>query len=73
MLFAGGGMQTGQVIGKTDPRGEDPVDRRVGPGDFLATIYHHLGINAEHVAIPNFSGRPIPILPRGKPIPELLG
>ena len=73
MLFAGGGMQTGQVIGKTDPRGEDPVDRQVGPGDFLATIYHHLGINAEHVAIPNFSGRPIPILPRGKPIPELLG
>ncbi len=73
MLFAGGGMQTGQVIGKTDPRGEDPVDRRVGPGDFLATIYHHLGINAEQVAIPNFSGRPIPILPHGKPIPELLG
>ena len=73
MLFAGGGMQTGQVIGKTDPRGEDPVDRRVGPGDFLATIYQHLGINAEQVAIPNFSGRPIPILPHGKPIPELLG
>jgi len=73
MLFAGGGMQTGQVIGKTDPRGEDPVDRRVGPGDFLATIYHHLGINAEQVAIPNFSGRPIPILPHGKPIPELMG
>ncbi len=73
MLFAGGGMQTGQVIGKTDPRGEDPVERRVGPGDFLATIYHHLGIDAEQVAIPNFSGRPIPILPHGKPIPELLG
>ncbi len=73
MLFAGGGMQTGQLIGKTDPRGEDPVERRVGPGDFLATIYHHLGIDAEQVAIPNFSGRPIPILPHGKPIPELLG
>jgi uncharacterized protein (DUF1501 family) len=73
MLFAGGGMQTGQVIGKTDPHGEDPVERRVGPGDFLATIYHHLGIDADHVAIPNFSGRPIPILTRGKPIPELLG
>ena len=73
MLFSGGGMQTGQVIGKTDSRGEDPVERRVGPGDFLATIYHHLGIDAEQVAIPNFSGRPIPILPHGKPIPELLG
>ena len=73
MLFAGGGMQTGQLIGKTDARGEDPVERRVGPGDFLATIYHHLGIDAEQVAIPNFSGRPIPILPHGKPIPELLG
>jgi uncharacterized protein (DUF1501 family) len=73
MLFAGGGMQTGQLIGKTDARGEDPVERRVGPGDFLATIYQHLGIDAEQVAIPNFSGRPIPILPHGKPIPELLG
>ena len=71
MLFAGGGIRTGQVIGGTDSRGEEVVERRVGTGDFLATIYRHLGIDAERVAIPNFSGRPIPILNDGKPIREL--
>ena len=39
VLVSGGGMRTGQVIGATDGRGEDPIERRVGPGDFLATIY----------------------------------
>jgi len=71
MLFAGGGIRTGQVIGATDRRGEDPISRRVGPGDFLATIYRHLGIDFENVAIPNFAGRPIPILNSGSPISEL--
>ena len=71
MLFAGGGIETGQVIGRTDARGEDVVRRRFGPGDFLATVYAHLGIDAASVAIPDFSGRPVPILPAGKPIPEL--
>jgi hypothetical protein len=47
------------------------VDRRLGIGDFVATIYRHLGIYAERVAIPDFSGRPIPILPDGRPIKEL--
>ena len=71
MLFAGGGIRTGQVIGSTDKKGEEPSDHRVGPGDFLATIYRHLGIDAEHVTINNFAGRPTAILPTGKPIPEL--
>jgi hypothetical protein len=71
MLFAGGGIQTGQVIGATDARGEDPIERRVGPGDFLATIYRHLGIDYERIAIPNFTGRPIPLLSDGHAIAEL--
>ena len=71
MLFAGGGLQTGQIIGATDSRGEDPVDRRVSPGDFLATLYNHLGIDASRIAVPDQSGRPIPILPQGAAIPEL--
>jgi hypothetical protein len=71
MLFAGGGIQTGQVIGATDARGEDPIRRRVGPGDFLATIYQHLGVDFDHLALPNFAGRPVPILSDGAPIPEL--
>lgn len=71
MLFAGGGIQTGQIIGATDRKGEDPIDRRVGPGDFLATIYRHLGIEYERTSIPNFAGRPIPIVSSGEAISEL--
>jgi len=72
MLFAGGGIRTGQVIGATDVKGEDPVDRRVGPGDFLATIYRHCGIDYQQLSIPNFAGRPIPIVSSGEAIRELV-
>ncbi len=71
MLFAGGGIATGQVIGATDRRGEDVVSRRMGPQDFLATVYRHLGIDHEHVTLRNFSGRPVPIVTNGHPLPEL--
>jgi hypothetical protein len=73
MLFAGGGIRTGAVIGATDRVGEDPIDRRVGPDDFLATIYHHLGIDRINSGIVDFSGRPVLLAPRGEPIPELTG
>jgi hypothetical protein len=72
MLFAGGGIRTGQVIGATDVRGEHVVERRFGVGDFLATVYQHLGIDAANIAIPNYSGRPIGLLNEGAPIPELV-
>jgi uncharacterized protein (DUF1501 family) len=71
MLFAGGGIRGGQVIGATDKHGEDPTERRVGTGDFLATIYRHLGIDYKRVAIENFAGRPIPIVSDGEAIAEL--
>jgi hypothetical protein len=71
MIFAGGGIRTGEVIGATDRRGEEVIERRVGPGDFLATIYRHLGIDAPNVALLNFAGRPVPILPQGQAIREL--
>jgi hypothetical protein len=71
MLFAGGGITPGQVIGATDIRGEDATQDIVGRGDFLATMYRHLGIHPENIAIKDFSGRPIPILQSGNPIPGL--
>jgi len=71
-LWAGGGIQTGGVIGASDQRGEDVSERGCGPGDFLATIYHHLGIDAEKVTINDFAGRPTPLVANGKPIPELV-
>jgi hypothetical protein len=47
-------------------------ERRFSTGDFLATIYNHLGIDAAGVTIPDFTGRPVSILPQGgTPIHEL--
>jgi uncharacterized protein (DUF1501 family) len=72
MMFAGGGIETGKVIGATDRRGEDVVERRISVHDFLATVYRHLGVKTEDVQFQNFAGRPIPILNEGTPIPELV-
>jgi uncharacterized protein (DUF1501 family) len=73
MLWAGGGIRTGRVIGATDKLGEDVADRRVGPQDFLATIYHHLGIDYENTMLPDQTGRPMHIVQNGRAIPELVG
>jgi hypothetical protein len=70
-LFSGGGIAGGQVIGATDRRGEHPIERQVGVGDFLATVYRHLGIDAERLEIRDGTGRPFKVLARGMPIPEL--
>jgi hypothetical protein len=40
------------------------------PSDLLATIYKVLGIDTQQ-SFKDHSGRPIPILDRGKPIEEL--
>jgi uncharacterized protein (DUF1501 family) len=72
MLWAGGGIKTGNVIGATDRRGEYVIDRRVGPADFLATLYHHLGIDYEKVTLPDGTGRPVHIVQDGRAIPELI-
>jgi hypothetical protein len=71
MLFFGGGIRTGQVIGATDRRGENVTERRVRPHDFLATVYRHLGIDYKTVTVPDFSGRPNPIVEDGQAIAEL--
>jgi len=70
ILLSGGGITTGQVIGKSNPKGEIPIDRPVSPTDVLATMYRHLGIDLNAQTI-NRVGRPIPLLPDGKPISEL--
>ena len=72
-IWAGGGIQTGRYIGGTDKRGEDSIDRICGPGDFLATIYNHMGIDSSTTLIRDFNGRPTPIVDHGRPIPELVG
>ena len=70
-IWFGGGIRTGQLIGATDRKGEDVTERRSTAGDFLATIYHHLGIDAPRVTIDDLNGRPTPVVDHGKPIAEL--
>lgn len=71
LLIFGGGMRTGQVIGSTTSKGETPKDRPLTPNDLWATVYRHLGIDPG-MSFPDHSGRPMPILPFGEAIPELL-
>jgi hypothetical protein len=71
ILVAGGGMRTGQVVGSTNTKGEVPKDRPLTPNDLWATIYRHLGIDYNHSFL-DHTGRPMPILPFGDPIAELI-
>jgi hypothetical protein len=71
ILMAGGGLRTGQIVGKTDAKADHPVDRPLIPGDLWATVYRFLGIDTEH-CFTDTIGRPIAILPSGEPIRELL-
>ena len=71
MLLVGGGLKMGQVIGASNGNGEMPIDRPVHPEDVLATMYRHLGINLNAHTV-NREGRPIPLLPGGEAISELL-
>jgi hypothetical protein len=71
VLLAGGGLKVGQVIGSTNAKGERPKEHPLHPNDVLATLYRHLGIDPGHTFVNN-AGRPVPILPHGKPIAGLL-
>ena len=71
LLVSGGGMRTGQVIGATNSKGEYPVERPLSPNDLWATVYQHLGIDYDD-SFDDLQGRPMPILPFGGPIAELL-
>jgi len=44
-LVAGGGFRGGHVLGATDARGEDVVERKIYPWDLHASMYELLGID----------------------------
>jgi hypothetical protein len=71
-VLAGGGIKSGQVIGRTDKTGGDVDDGKVAVIDFLATICKVLEIDWTQ----NFhtrEGRPIRVVDKGeKLIPQLL-
>ncbi len=71
-LLAGGGLRTGQAIGRTNHLAEMPLDRPVHFQEVLATIYHHLGIDVARTTVSDLNGRPRYLVDDYRPIAELL-
>ena len=67
VAFAGGGIQGGQVYGKSDKISSKPIHKACGPAELHATIYEALGI-APDTHIHDRLGRPFPIAD-GEPLP----
>ncbi|MBY0460387.1 MAG: DUF1501 domain-containing protein, partial [Gemmataceae bacterium] len=70
-LFAGGGVRGGQVYGKTDRIAAYPTESPVSPDDFLATIYHAMGVDPGAM-IPDRENRPHRLCD-GRPVLGLFG
>jgi len=68
-LFAGGGIQPGRIVGRTDTTGGLPESEAFTPEDLAATIFHCLGVDPDR-EFHDSSGRPYRIV-RGQPIREL--
>lgn len=69
IVLAGGGIQGGRVIGKTDKNGAYVTDRLTTPGDMAATILQALGIDPAAV-VHTPLGRPVELASGGKPVTE---
>ncbi|MEM0969282.1 MAG: DUF1501 domain-containing protein [Verrucomicrobiota bacterium] len=69
-LFAGGGIEGGQVYGATDERGGSVTENRVTIPDFNATIAYALGLPLDHVLY-SPSRRPFTVVDKGSPLTRL--
>jgi uncharacterized protein (DUF1501 family) len=70
--LGGGGVKMGQVVGATNKLGEFVTDNPVSPQDIAATIYHTLGVPLNRW-FKTQDGRPIELIPEGKPVRQLIG
>ncbi len=69
--LGGGGIKTGQIVGATNKLGEFVIDSPVSPQDLAATIYHALGVPLTRW-FKTQDGRPIELLPEGRPVRQLI-
>jgi hypothetical protein len=70
LMLAGGGLEMGQVIGKSSPKLEDPAERHITPQDMLATVIKMFGLDPK-LQFMNNQGRPTYVVEDGRPITEL--
>lgn len=66
-LYAGGGVEGGQVIGQSDSKGMGPADKPITPDQLAASFYHSLGIDHEK-EFHTSTGRPVMIVREGSVI-----
>ncbi len=71
LALAGAGISGAQVYGASDKIGAYPVADRVQPPDFVATLFHLLGVD-HHATFADLAGRVLPVT-TGQPIYKLLG
>ncbi|MCA9270198.1 MAG: DUF1501 domain-containing protein, partial [Planctomycetales bacterium] len=64
VYFAGGGVQGGRVVGRSDPVGGVPAERPTQPKEVAATVFHSLGFDLGTI-LPGPAGRPFPIVDFG--------
>jgi hypothetical protein len=71
VLFAGGPIHGGRVVGASDEIGYAPKDRPITPAEIAATVYQGLGIDLA-MDLPGPQNRPIRLVDHGvEPIQEL--
>ncbi len=71
-FLAGGGMRTGQAIGRSTKYAEDAMDRPIHLQEVFATLYHNLGINITQPVLTDPNGRPQYLVDYREPIRELV-
>lgn len=71
VVFAGGGVHGGRVVGASDRIAAYPTDSPIGPPDVVATIYHTLGLEPQTTMIDPFLNRPMTLCD-GEPIASIL-
>ena len=67
-VMIGGGINSGQVVGKTDRDGAAVVERPISVPDFLGTVCTLLGIDYKKKNHPPGVDRPIPIVDTSKDV-----
>lgn len=72
IIWAGGGVKPGQVIGASDERAAYPTTEPYGVEDVLVTLFRQLGIDTTKTYYTPL-GRPVPIVNGGRVIPGLMG
>jgi uncharacterized protein (DUF1501 family) len=71
-ILVSGACKTGVVVGSTTARAEVPKDRPLTPNDLWATVFKHLDIDYNGTSFLDGTGRPMPMLPYGDAIGELV-